>query len=128
MTYTDEQLDRIDAAVAEKVMGWKPEKQLNCNGFRDGEGRYRIVACPIYSQFDNYWSPTRDGNAMLEVLAAMGEKEFRYFVLNDRMENGLIRAGFRKPMMSVPRFHDAETWTLAVALAALKSVGAEVQG
>lgn len=134
-----EQLDRIDALCAEKVMGWELETQSGgVRGARDAAGRFYVMTRGAYENFHNYWSPTRDGNAAMEVFVAMKDRE--PLLRPDGKMWMCIMDASADPNDTKTTWHDHRSYTVhrrrvdehdadprvVICLTALKALGVEV--
>lgn len=114
---TDEEMDKIDAMVAEKVMGVTPSAPW-CRCDKRHESREYCMACgfPCPSEY------TRSGDAMLMVVEKMREEGWRVAFAVDGTDP--YECGFgRKENMEAGSYETANTAPLAVCLAALAAVG-----
>lgn len=154
---TDEQMDKIDALVAEHVMGWHRSSVEGIPGWMRTEPNsyagkvwvgYRYGDCKrtegelergadshFHGLIGPQWSPTRDGNAMLEVMQAVGisiiaSVDGWYAMKADDISHTCIRGTDVPSIVAMGRegeqWEAQETPQLAVALAALKAKGIEV--
>lgn len=110
----------LDAMVAVGVMEWKLETQRgSIHGARDERGRFRLWAPEHMSSFDNFWSPSTDIAAAMEVVAKLSTKLEFYLIRNgDGMppfQQGLWRCGIEGGGFA----EDCATPELAICLAAL---------
>ena len=124
---TDE-LRKLDAEVAEKVMGWTREVQDGgVEGFRDAAGKFHVVG-PGFESFHNFWSPSTDLAAAWSVIDAMRANGYSVDIddFTARTPNVWTVRFFKGDFADPDEYGSAEaeapTFTEAVCLAALRSM------
>ena len=117
--YTDEQLNRIDALVAEKVMGW----HWRGFGADDYEFPDQQMSAPL--EPGEEWHPTRDRGQAMRVFEQCEDMRLDHSGLAyAALDNG---APVDDPACSNDSYTAlAATPMLAICLAALTKVGVEV--
>lgn len=118
-----ETLDKIDALVAKKVMGWAVHTRNTAwwvaSSEQDGiVTKVMGITCGL-----DRWKPTRDPAAMMEVIEKMRATNALYSIApsGDELEQWCCKVwcyGNR-------HFVYASTMPIAVAIASLKAVGAD---
>jgi len=101
----------IDSLVAEKIMGWKPDRDELWR-WDDGSGSGRPIECPRFSE---------DIAAAWTVVEKLGEDGFLLYRVSNRP---IWRAQFNlaEAVFDWPGYADAETAPLAICRAALSAV------
>ncbi len=135
----------LDALVAEKVMGWRrmtyaeqypgnpnfAHRNELTGYWHDAVGKYcaRAEDCPDYYAPEDAWSPSTDIAAAWEVvekLCATGTDEERYFIVRREAAEYVVTFWREALAHNVAEEFEsrAKNAPLAIALAALKAVGA----
>jgi len=118
-------LQKIDSLVAEKVMGWKLNKMGGFYYWVDEKGNDKARA--------STWQPTlcmSDAWQVVEKLEVISNSFYIGYKV-DKNGKKIYRAFFQKehPITTIIHTYeaDAETAPLAICLAALKTVGIEIE-
>ena len=126
---TDDQLDAIDALVAEKVMGWRQHPDM-----RDCWHHAMLPNC--FKQ-KHYWKPTRSWSDAGEVADRVSEKLCAWFSISytcvadhgmDHERCVVTIQNHKGPVNEVLARVTADGLPLAIALAALSAVGSPWKG
>ncbi len=117
---------KIDALVAEKVMGWKREVQdRTIVGYRDGGGKFHIISG--LQGVSNCWNPSTDIAAAWEVVEKMRLMGITVFIgipgRDDEVGTSFTKRDDVTDEAEEVGSSSAPTAPLAISLAALRAVG-----
>lgn len=101
----------LDAAVAERVMGWQP-----------GGVEYRTDGTKVVWFKPEGWSPTTDANAMMEVVEKAREQGLHININAQPRSSWLVILSPRSVLSASSSSADEPTIGRAVCIAALRAV------